>query len=489
MALQVGRTKGRVFIVVLMMLALVMSACTPSEEEPAAVETGEVEPTAVPATEVPETDDSNGTGGDDDSGTMEDSEPEDAPEPTEVPAPALTASWRGVTEDTITVGVSMLDFGALADLNLVTEGWGDQQLVWETYIEDLNARGGINGRMVEAHYSYYSPLGTEAAETSCVELTQDVETFAVLGGFLGPASPANTCITAVNNTILINGEITPERLEEATAPWVQAAALGDRRIDLFLDLLDAEGKLEDRNIVVVGSVEFADIVVAAEKALNDRGIPPIRVIENDVPQGDILGSNDAWSIFAERIASDGADTVFVIGSGQAAFRNISSAGLDVEIWNLNATDLNNLGAETPKESADGVITVLGMIEQERWDHDITQDCVAVFVAAHPELEAELVAPADHEEGVEKWYNPVMSYCSWLQIFELLATAAGPDLTHDSFAAAIEGAGDFSVAGIPFASLGPGKVDASDSFRLATFDASAGETGELVPLNDIQDATP
>ena len=61
-----------------------------------------------------------------------------------------TASWRGVTEDTITVGVSMLDFETLVEINLSPAGWGDQQGVWEALIANLNANGGINGRTVEA---------------------------------------------------------------------------------------------------------------------------------------------------------------------------------------------------------------------------------------------------------------------------------------------------------------------------------------------------
>lgn len=496
MALVKGNRKTssrvRLLLSALLMLLMIGAACTPAEDEPVA--TSDPDPTEVPATAVPEdtstTDTSTtDTGTTDTTADEPDDEPAAEPEPTEVPEVELTASWRGVTEDTITIGVSMLDFGILAELGAVTEGWGDQQLVWETYIDDLNARGGINGRMVEAHYSYYSPLGTEAAETSCVELTQDVETFAILGGFLGPASPANTCITAVNDTILVNGVITPEALEEATAPWVQAAALSDRTVDLFLGLLDAEGMVEGRNVVVVGSVEFADIVASAEKGLIDRGVTPLRIIENDVPQGDILGTNDAWSIYSERIASDGADTVLVIGSGQGAVRGISAAGLDVEVWVLNVADLSNLGAETPKEAAEGAITITGMTDQERWEHSITQECRATFLAAHPDLESELRAPNDFEEGVERWFNPITSYCSWLRIFEILATEAGPDLTHDSFAAAIERTGDFSTAGMPFASFGPGKIDASDSFRLGVFDQNASDTGAVVALTDILDATP
>ena len=80
-------------------------------------------------------------------------EPSEEPseEPTEEPSEEpsedieLTASWTGVTEDTITVGISMLDFDFLVSSNLSPAGWGDQQAVWEALIADLNDRGGIHG--------------------------------------------------------------------------------------------------------------------------------------------------------------------------------------------------------------------------------------------------------------------------------------------------------------------------------------------------------
>ena len=68
-----------------------------------------------------------------------------------------------------------------------------------------------------------------------------------------------------------------------------------------------------------------------------------------------------------------------------------------------------------------------------------------------------------------------------------ATEAGADLTQDSFAAAIERLGPIDLPGFPFASLGPDKFDADDSFRLAVFDATLGEEGELAPLTEISNA--
>lgn len=76
----------------------------------------------------------------------------------------------GVTADTIKIGYAYLDFGDLVSKGLSTEGWGDQELAFQTFVDDLNEKGGINGRMVKVVFAPYTPLGTEVAEAACLKL-------------------------------------------------------------------------------------------------------------------------------------------------------------------------------------------------------------------------------------------------------------------------------------------------------------------------------
>ena len=76
------------------------------------------------------------------------------------------------------------------------------------------------------------------------------------------------------------------------------------------------------------------------------------------------------------------------------------------------------------------------------------------------------------------------------MFTMVAEAAGPDLTPDSFLAAAESMSEFTLPGQPYNSFGMGKYDASDSFRLSVFDADAGGAdGALVPISEVMDGTP
>ena len=55
-----------------------------------------------------------------------------------------TASFRGVTADTVKVGIVIVDYSKIAfavDFNR-----GDQQKIAQTFVDDINANGGILGR-------------------------------------------------------------------------------------------------------------------------------------------------------------------------------------------------------------------------------------------------------------------------------------------------------------------------------------------------------
>lgn len=460
-------------LAILGLFALIASACGGGE-----VSTDE-EPETTTATEAPEADEPEPDVEEpDDSGTTE--APADD-------APALTASFRGVTEDTITIGVTMLDFVDLVEKNLSPQGWGDQQLVMQTYIDDINAKGGINGRMIEPIFEFYTPLGTTVAAEVCTRLTKDNEIFAIVGGFLGPAETENVCIVDTNSTILINGVQSEERLAQAKAPWVQPGSLRNRRLEVFVDLLKADGRLDDAKVAVIGSVELEDVYEQAEGLLQAAGVEPVLVAINDVPQGDIVAENARWQVLAENIRASGADKVLIIGSGQAGARGIFENGLEVEHWQLERNALDNPGENTTAEMIDGAITPTGLTDDEIYDEAGTQECREIFFAANPDIVPDKL-PSEYVEGEEQWFNPIMSYCRWIQLFTQIATAAGPDLTPESFLAAMDGMGDITLPGLPFASLGPGKYDADDSFRLSIFDMTFGEEGGLVPSTDILDGT-
>lgn len=477
-----SRHRCKVWVVTLVSLSMLAAACSSGSDASVSTDpaTEASEPNvAEPApTDVPEPTDSPA-----------DSEPPVTATPPDTDPPVeLTATARGVTADTITIGYSYIDFDELVSLGLSESGWGDQELQVQTMVDELNANGGINGRQVEVLYEPYSVLGTENAESVCLRLTQDNEVFAVVGGFLGPAEPANTCIVGRGNTVLVGGVQSEERLADASAPWLTGRPLRTRQADLLVSLLDSEGLLAGAAVAIVASVDAADVLDDVVASFEAAGSPPVASLVSEAAVGDLIAEDTLWGTLAARIRDAGADTVLLVGNPSAGIRNIAATGLDVDIWALDPESLTALGNSVDIEDARGTLSVEGLDGQALWDDETTRTCRETFIAAHPEIE--IIEPLDLVAGDEDWPMGLSVGCRFLELFVVVAEAAGANLTPDSFAAAAAtGFEEFSILGQPFSSLGPDKFDANDSFSLVSFNPDMGGAGGFDQITEISDATP
>ena len=415
---------------------------------------------------------------------------ETAPDETAADEPmVLTASWRGVTEDSITIGVSLLNFELLKDLGLSQAGWGDQQGVFQALVDDINANGGIHGRMLVPVYDYYSPISGDDATRSCTVLTQDHEVFAVLLGFVGPlAGTADPCIVGTNATVLVGGEHTPSELDQARAPWLNVEPGTDSQTETLLDLLIQTGRADGARVYVVSHQSAVGDEPRVLEALGARGFDVAGNAILDANDGDTAAQDSLMQIISERIRSEGANAVFVNGNPASIIRGLGQSGLtgSIAVWSNNEAGLNNMGATFDHEVARGAIASGGPSDTEHWNDPLLQECVAVVRAAIPE--ADLRPPEELTVEDENWYLPVRRYCSHLSLFTQIAMAAGADLTPETFEAAAHTLADFALPGIPANSLSPTKLGARDLFRLSEFDPDMGN-GQTVPLTDLIDIFP
>lgn len=393
----------------------------------------------------------------------------------------------GVTEDTITIGYAYLDFDTLVEMGLSPAGWGDQEAAFQSVVDAVNEAGGINGRQIEVVYDAYTPLGTEEAEAACLRLTEDQEVFAVLGGFLGPAEPANICIAGRQETILVGGVQSEERLGEVRAPWITDRPLRTRQTAILMDLLEGEGLLADAKVAVVTGIDAEDVRTGVVDTMGEYGVEPVEDLLSDAAVGDIAAEDQVWATLAERIRGSGADTVLLVGNPSAGIRNIASQGLDVDIWVLDQESLQSLGSTVDLATAEGALAAAPLTGQELWDHESVAPCREAYSASASA--AEVIEPDDLTEGDEDVAQGLIVACRFFKLFEAVATAAGENLNSETFAAAAAELSQFSIPGQPFASLGADKHDSNDSFRLASFDPTIGQDGGLVAVTDIADVTP
>jgi len=112
---------------------------------------------AAPATEVPSTDGTTPT---------QDSSPDEA----EFVDQTLEGSTRGVTDDTIRIGITFPD---LTSVDQVSVNHGDYEATFRALIDKINADGGINGRQIEPVIAPINLSGEGNADAVCVQLTED----------------------------------------------------------------------------------------------------------------------------------------------------------------------------------------------------------------------------------------------------------------------------------------------------------------------------
>src|SRR5215475_15765160 len=93
-------------------------------------------------------------------------------------APLSTEIGTGVTDKTIKIGVALVDFECIAPYIQTTRI--DEYKVYDAFIADINAKGGVAGRKLVPVYHTFCPIVPAPALALCTQFTEDDRVFAVL---------------------------------------------------------------------------------------------------------------------------------------------------------------------------------------------------------------------------------------------------------------------------------------------------------------------
>ena len=414
-------------------------------------------------------------------------EPAETPDPIFQPACGgegeLSATATGVTADTIKIGAPQIDFEELGNLGLAQLKRGGYDVVLQALTEELNANGGICGRMVESVTFKFLPFGTDTSLAGCVYFTEDENVFAVLGEFVRvPAG--NLCITETHSTALFGAPFTTEDLARANAPWVNLDIASDRTLEVFVAALDRGGLLDSVGNVAVHSIaELQERVDnALVPALESAGVNIVERTVLDVPPGDVQAAASVWRTFLEIYRNAGVDTVFLEGDS-IAIGHLMQGGLDVDLFTTDVSPIEFALQESADPSYFDVYSIGGP-GIAGYSNQRTEDCSDIFERRSG---IKVVDSSEVAEDETDWSVPVGEICSRLDLFVQVAAAAGPDLTNETLQAAIDGFGPIELPGEAFASLGPGKYDARDGVVLLRWDHEAENgAGGFVAASELID---
>lgn len=410
--------------------------------------------------------------------------------------PQLTASFRGVTATTIKIGVAIVDYDCIKQFVDFTHG--PQQAVEQSFIDDLNRHGGILGRQIVPVYKSYCPVLPSVALDACQYFTQDAKVFAVLGVFAPTAPDAQLCLSRDHQTILIGHELQQATITQALPALLLTPDVTDeRRVSVLMSLLKQQGTLTGHKVGILADQDSQKPVGSVVKpALQSMGIQQGTEGILTISGTDTSAAQTQLDSFIERWKSENVDVLFLAGLNvtskqfvekiRAAMPNVLLLA-DGESGTHDAAQ-GEVTAHKNPNPYEGIISANGPPDEDVWTTASVQTCAKIYEAASGTT---VLGPNDVKPGPDghtvQTYQAVEDFCGELDMFKQIATKAGANLTNDTWTAAVNGFGSIHLVGSTYASLHQGKYDASDGFRLVSFDSTIPPQGDWKGLSPILNA--
>lgn len=389
----------------------------------------------------------------------------------------LPASARGVTADTINVGVAYIDLAALAKSGLVKADWGPVEDIARALVDDVNAQGGINGRKLRVSFGKYLPIGNAQSLAACTKLTEDDRVFVVLGGFL---TDNNLCVVQQNATALVSAfGLNNDRRAKAKAPWVSIAASDEHAVQALVDLLGANGDLRGRTFGIYSTAASKSLGVLARDILKAAGATVADVAVQDAALDDPQARGTQDKLIAQRMMDARVDSVINVDNFQP-LADFDSAGFYPRYYAPFADAIvTSLGTNPWQKFPFLGGTVQTVVPDANYNSPGFTHCRDVWKRASGK---DILTSAQENKAGKSTGNSGMGWvCEALQIFVDAARAAGPNLNNDTLAKALASLGTIQPDfGAP-ASLGAAKPDAQQQFVLAQINPAWTDTSDVPQL--------
>jgi branched-chain amino acid transport system substrate-binding protein len=346
------------------------------------------------------------------------------------------AATPGVSKDEIKLGVTYVDFEPIKDL--VDISHGDYEKTYNAVIDDLNKKGGVDGRKIVPVFGKVNPLGTAPAQEVCLKLTEDQKVFAAVGFFI---LDAQNCYVAQHDTPVLGGTMNPTYLQQAKAPWMTLDS-GPEVTPRAIEALANSGALAGK-IGVVGVAQeqknLLDAVVTP--SLKRNGIKYTTAII-DAPLTDTVSATQQAGTIAEKFKSEGIKTVLLVGAAPTVFSNA-----------LKNSDYRPKLVGVPFSTFQGA-ALNKATDPTIWKGSVTADIAADFKDPSLQKCYGIVEKATGDTIVERPQPGTPDYqasaraaCQYISLFSQLAGAAGKDLTVAGFGKAAEKLGSVTIPGL------------------------------------------
>ena len=360
-------------------------------------------------------------------------EPEGPPADLDGPAP-------GVTDTTIKLGITYIDLVTTQ----ASTNHGDYEATYRAVIDDLNKRGGINGRLIEPVIVPISLADGGNADAACVQLTEDDDVFAVVGFFLNDAP---SCYLDTHQTAILGGTMTEDLLATAKAPWFSWEPGSDFDGDA-LRLLAKEGELDGTIGVYARSASQFTVDNVVTPTLADAGVNVAEVGINDAPSDDQVLTDAQDAAILQKFQASGVDTILAPGNNVLGIlRALEPSGYRPRVV---GTDPGTATAFAQDASSD--LSVLdGFVSAGPYGPQSAQAAEPQFVACTDKIAAagvDYYTPDKWTQGQPKPWLSAFAACTSVAMFDAIATKAGKNLNYATYQWAGEHLGETKLPGNP-----------------------------------------
>jgi ABC-type branched-subunit amino acid transport system substrate-binding protein len=406
-----------------------------------------------------------------------------------------TALGQGVTATDIKIGVMMIDFGCLKDVYDTVRP--DQQQAYQIFFDDINAKGGVNGRKLTPVFESYCPppLNPTQELAACTALTEDHHVFAVIGTFYDPTGNAQLCFTKKHHTIVIADSLTDVLAEKTPGMLLTPDIAPERRTNVIMSLLRRQRTLNGKKVGTISdSANRSRVTNVVEPALRDLGVRRGADATLAIASGDLTDAQSQLDSFIERWKGDGTNALVLVGDDVAAkqFVDRIKKALPNMLLVADTTSILDGGREDQKAGEspnpyDGAITAEGDTGLEHTHRPHFAYCRDIWEKATgrkvPSPNVVVKLPNGKQNDI---YGEVEDGCLFVNFFATIAERVGPDLNNDNWVRTVDNFGPVDDTSTVYASLHKGKYDADDTYGLVAYDHTIGDAGDWRRITPVQD---
>lgn len=393
---------------------------------------------------------------------------------------------QGITASSIKIGVPVLAnaeaaAGLLGAANIRP---GDNGLETRALVADVNARGGINGRTIDAQYfpvDFGNPANVEAnALAACNHFADDIKVFAILMVINPPVSFVSCA--AQKGVILLNGSLAPldDQLIAAAAPWYYSPTLlSQSRIWApLLDSVGSRGVIKKGDKVAVFALDVLPFTRVAEQVV----MPALKARGYEVSAYERVISEASIQNAVLRFRQSGATHVlFVQASGIAdlLFMRQAEAQKYRPTYLLSSYDVPGYlleGNVAPEQIAG--------IQGIGWEPlaDVQPDREPLFPQESRCFR--ILTEGGEPQSKRQDFLTGQFMCDLVWSFEAIATAAGPQLSTVSFRSGYHSIGTGYASATVFKTDFSKRVDGVAAFRPLGYVAGCKCLQYLGPLEPL-----